>query len=169
MFGSGPKKPVSKRTWAVQILTRDYLVEGLLQSPIDDSEFFTDLLSSLKQGVGHTGFPLTLLNADVRPAGNLAAQLRSFAQWALRLGPNVIAFVPGDDDSPNTLRQQFSNFKHPFPATLYAGRCQPLAKQQIRRGCRALLLHRPGRRGDRSDARQRALLDLLAKSGSLKE
>jgi len=122
MFHTGPKKPVNKRTWAVQILTRDYLVAGQLQPRIDDAdEYFTDLLRLLKQGTEHNHYPLPLLNAEVRPASNVAAPARTYAQWSISLGPNVIAFIPGDDDSRGALRKQFDNFKHPFPATLYAG------------------------------------------------
>jgi hypothetical protein len=121
LFHSGPKKPANKRTWAIQILTRDYLVAGQLQPRIDDvDEYFTELVSFLKQGTVHQDYPLPLLNAEVRPASNLAAPTRTYAQWSISL-KNVIAFIPGDDDSRSALRQPFDNFKHPFPATLFAG------------------------------------------------
>jgi hypothetical protein len=122
MFHSSPKKSPAKRTWTIQLLTHDYVVEGLLRCRIDDdAQYFSDLLRLLKQDSTGGRLDLALFNARMQPATNLAFQPRTFDEWTTRLGSNVVAFVPGDDDSLNTLRKQFDNFKFPFAATLVAG------------------------------------------------
>ena len=124
MFKSNPKPKPPKRTWAVQVLTRDYVVEGVLQPRIDDTtQYFADLTRLLKQGT-NGGIDLTLVSARVQPTGNLAAAPRAFAEWTMRLDSNVAALMPADEDGANTLRQEYSHFKYPFPSALYVGAYQ---------------------------------------------
>ena len=120
MFHSNPKPPAPNPTWALQILTSDYLMEGQLDSRADDAGYFNVLLDLLKNGRQHSHLAL-LLNAQVRPASSLAAPARAYAKWTLSLGPNVIAIVPNDPDSQTSLRQRFGGHTHPFPAVLFAG------------------------------------------------
>jgi hypothetical protein len=122
MFHSSPKPKPARRAWAVQLLTHDYVMEGLLQPRIDDANlYFNDLSRMLKQSELMHGLDLPLSNVRIQPATNLAFQPQTFDEWTIQLGWNVVAFVPADADSLNALRQEFDNFKYPFAATLYAG------------------------------------------------
>src|SRR5438270_13292065 len=119
MFHSNPKSPVAGQAWAVQFLTRDYLVQGLLQSPSHNSaDYFADLLRLLKQTTS-ANYDLPLVEAHVQPTGNLTAPARTFARLTMRLGSNLLGFAPADDASQAALHAQYANYKLPFPATLY--------------------------------------------------
>jgi hypothetical protein len=58
MFGPGPKKEAApEAAWAVQILTRDYLMDGLNQ-PDQYCLADTDALARAAQGARHQGLSL---------------------------------------------------------------------------------------------------------------
>jgi hypothetical protein len=104
-------------------LTRDYLVEGQLrpQGPDYVDEFVPALLRLLQANNHLYVSNYTVFDGHMRPASNLAAPPQAFARWTLLLGWDLLALVPQDAASQAALRDAYSHYQFPFPATVYFG------------------------------------------------
>ena len=122
MFHSKPKPPAPLPSWGVQILTRDYLLEGETR-PLSREyadEFIPGLLRSLKANTLQDLLRWTLVEGRARPASNLPAPPQTFARWTLH-GRELLAVAPLDPPSQTALSSAFERYKYPFVATLFIG------------------------------------------------
>jgi len=123
MFRSNPKPPARLPSWGVQVLTRDYLIEGQLRPTSTEyaGEFFTDALRWLKANAHQDITDWTIFEGHMRAASNLTAPPQDFARWTLLLNRELLALAPLDPDSQTALRDAYAHFKFPFAATLLVG------------------------------------------------
>jgi len=123
VFHSKTKPPAAPPAWAVQILTRDFLLDGELRpkSPAYAETFVSDLLRLLSSNVHHELSDWTLFDGRMRPASNLAVPPQTFARWTQLFGRDLLALAPQDAASQAALRDAYLRFKFPFAATLFVG------------------------------------------------
>ena len=123
MFRSNPKPPAPLPSWGVQVLTRDYLIEGQLRptSSAYADEFIPDLLRLLKANAHQDLTGWTIFDGRMRAASNLMAPPQAFARWTLLVVRQMLALAPLDSVSQTALRDAYAHFKFPFAATLLVG------------------------------------------------
>lgn len=122
MFHSKPKPPARLPSWGVQILTRDYLLEGELR-PLSREyadDFVPGLLRSLQANTLQDLLRWALFDGRARSASNLPAPPQSFARWTLH-GRELLAVAPVDSASQSALSGAFARYKYPFAATVFIG------------------------------------------------
>lgn len=123
MFHSNPKPPAPLPSWGVQILTRDYLLEGQLRPRSRDyaDEFVSDLLRLIKSNAHQNLSQWTLFDGRARAASNLPASPQTFASWTVLFGSELLALAPMDAASQSALSSAYARYKYPFAATLLMG------------------------------------------------
>ena len=123
MFRSNPKPPARLPSWGVQVLTRDYLIEGQLRpkSSAYVEDFVPNLLRLLKSNAHQDLSDWAIFEGHMRPASNLAAPPQAFARWTLLFGREMLALAPLDAGGQTALRDAYARFKFPFAVTLLVG------------------------------------------------
>jgi|SRR5579859_3175458 len=120
MFGKGSKKP-PPAPWALQFLTTDYLVTGLV-APDDYTIGSETLFYEACQNQGAEAFQLlTIASVQLQTTGSLVAGPENLPTWNLGLGDNLVAVIPNDDASRAAAQKAFSDYRQPLQAAFYAG------------------------------------------------
>lgn len=111
MFGSRSKEQKPPTPWSIQILTSEYLVDGLMPDPHGGT--FQALLSM--------GSDAKLASAQVQPTGILTTPSTSYPEWTP--GPATIAVILRDDASMKAAADYSNSFglKHSIRAVVYVG------------------------------------------------
>ncbi len=126
MFGSKNKKPpVPKLPWAMQILTTEYLIEGLVQPQeyqFDDKDLFWNAFHGTVNEVGTKTFAnKRLTDVQVQPTGSLAVPKQAYSQWRLTPSASLVAIIPNDDASRQAAQAACPDYKYPLRGVVYAG------------------------------------------------
>ena len=101
-----------KSKWTVQLLTREYLIEGT----IDGNKYKL----GFQLFMGDTNL-YALNNASFRPTGNLSVPARSQVPWTVVYGSELIGVIPKDEASTAYAIKANSTFTNPVPAEIFAG------------------------------------------------
>jgi hypothetical protein len=119
MFGKGSKKAPAV-PWALQFLTTDYLITGLVAP--DDYTIGDDTIFEACQGEGAEAFELlSIANVQLQTTGNLASAPETLPRWNLGLCDNLVAIIPNDDPSRQAAQQATSDYRQPLAAVFCAG------------------------------------------------
>ena len=102
----------SRSQWAVQVLTRDYLIEGNLDGERDKYSF---------RLVGHDVGTVILTSARFQPATTLAVPARPPVPQVLIHGDELVALIPRDEAGTTEDMKNNAPFKYPVPAEVYVG------------------------------------------------
>ncbi len=96
MFGRTQQQPPApKAPWVVQVLTRDYLIEGFTNA---DDPVSTDFLE-VSIGDDLNGSLLTLTQPNIQPAGAAAVGVPAGSKWVLPGNTEFVAVIPGNEES----------------------------------------------------------------------
>src|SRR5438105_15540450 len=98
MFGKSSKKAPAA-PWALQFLTTDYLISGLV-APDDYTVGGDTIFYDACQNQGAEAFQLLTLGAtQLQVTGSLSSAPESLPGWNLGLCDNLVAIIPNDDPS----------------------------------------------------------------------
>lgn len=89
------QQPTSKSPWVVQVLTRDFLIEGFSNAADDVSACFLEV--SIDEDL--KGSLLTLTQPDIQPAGAIAVGVPANCKYVLPAGTEFVAIIPGNDEA----------------------------------------------------------------------
>ncbi len=98
MFGK--KKPQQQEAdddspWVVQVLTRDYLIEGFCEAEDDLGSNFLEV----EVGEDMNGSLLTLSQPNIQPAGAAAVALPPNSKYVLPANTEFVAIIPNNNTS----------------------------------------------------------------------
>ncbi len=99
-------------SWAVQILTVDYLIEGTVDASRERLAF--NLVSGDARAI-------RVDQPQVTSTGRLDVPARPTVPWALVYGNELVAIIPRDQASLNYALRANDNFKIPIQGEVYAG------------------------------------------------
>ena len=102
MFGRKPQPKAAaadddENPWVVQVLTRDYLVEGFTDGEDDDGDSSTFL--EVNVGEDMNGALLTLSQPNLQPAGAITVTAPPNCNWVLPANTEFVAVIPGNDSA----------------------------------------------------------------------
>ena len=110
-----PGKEPALTRWAIQVLTSEYLVDGMLDSQDGANAAF------LHAEAGSAPFAaLELTQAALQPAGALAIAPGPAAKFSLPYSSAVVAVIPRDAAGSAYALKHNSGSRHPIPANVYA-------------------------------------------------
>jgi hypothetical protein len=97
MFGKKQQQqpPTPQAPWVVQVLTRDFLVEGFTKADDDVSSSFLEVII----GDDLKGSLLTLTQPNIQPAGAIAMGVPPGSKWVLPAETEFVAIIPGNDEA----------------------------------------------------------------------
>lgn len=126
-------------SWAVQILTVDYLIEGTIDPARERPAF--DLIAGDARAI-------RVDHPQVLPTGNLVVPARPAVPWALVYGNRLVAIIPRDQACLDYAIKKNDSFDTPIPGEVFAGPyvfsgtiMSPDRKLRILEGYAALVLH----------------------------
>ena len=99
-------------SWAVQILTVDYLIEGTIDGSRERPAF--NLIAGDARSI-------RVDRPQVTSTGRLDVPARPAVPWALVYGNELVAIIPRDQASLNYALRANESFKVPIPGEIYAG------------------------------------------------
>jgi hypothetical protein len=79
----------------VQVLTRDYLIEGFAPADDDSASDFLEV----EVGEDMNGSLLTLNQPNIQPAGAATVGVPANSKWVLPANTEFVAVIPGNDES----------------------------------------------------------------------
>ncbi len=101
--------------WKIQILTTDYLVEGIYDNENQTSqEFFQST------AVQNT-YSFQLTDVRLQPSGNLTTPSVSVNNWTTSVAKTVVAVIPCDQPSQAFVVDKHKKFKSFIPTDIYVG------------------------------------------------
>jgi hypothetical protein len=96
MFGKKQQQPAGpKAQWVVQVLTRDFLIEGFMPADDDVSSSFLEVIIDADL----SGSLLTLTQPNLQPAGATAVGVPANSKWVLPANTEFVAIIPGNDEA----------------------------------------------------------------------
>ena len=104
--------PPAKKSWAIDLLTTDYLLSGTLDGDRNPRAF---------QPFGGDFESIILTGARMTPTGNLAVPDGLTAPWIVAYSDSVVAIIPRDAASLDYARQRGSDSKFPQQAEIFVG------------------------------------------------
>lgn len=126
-------------SWAVQILTVDYLIEGTLDASRERAAF--NLVAGDARAIRVDG-------PQVVPTGDLVVPPRPAVPWALVYGNRLVAIIPRDRACLDFAIKANDSFDTPIPGEVFAGPyvfsgtiMSPDRKLRILEGYTSLVLH----------------------------
>jgi len=125
MFNLGPKKPPAPRLfWRLQLLTEEYLVEGLFnpEEKVGSADIFEMSCENVLDGGGIEAFhQMSLTAVTLKATGLLVLPEQSYPEWSTAIFEHVIAVIPRDEASLQAAHKAFREYRYPLPVEIYAG------------------------------------------------
>ena len=104
--------PTPKKSWAIDVLTTDYLISGTVDGDRNYAAF--QLMSGDVSS-------LALAAARIQPIGQLGTPDSLTAPWAVAYGDSIVAIIPRDQACLDYAAQRNADWKNPQPAEVYVG------------------------------------------------
>lgn len=121
MFGKGKKKP--ETPWAIQFLTTDYLISGIVQPKeylFGDDDIFVQAHTNEDEN-DEVMEQLQLETVELEPIGNLTLPRETLTAWTFGLSANLVAVIPNDDPCRQAAQHAFKDYHQPLPVGVYVG------------------------------------------------
>lgn len=127
MIGTGAKKQThGQAPWSLQILTTEHLIEGSFyadKNKVDDEDIFTHSTEVYEEGetISDSFVDIRLLEARLRPTGNLTTPVQTFPGLELPTFNLVVAIIPADPASLQSAQKAYKSYRYPIEAVVFAG------------------------------------------------